>query len=78
MSADIEFMIGRFPAYKERILSQYEVDEDFKTLCEDFYASALILRSQKKKRIKNKKNELEYQKLFLALETEIFDLLTRD
>ena len=73
MSEDVKFMMSRFSAYKEQILDAYETNEEFKSLCEDFYSSALILENYKKKILKDKKSELEYRKLFLDLENEVFN-----
>jgi hypothetical protein len=75
MSEAVEFLIKRFPLYREKILHEYHANEDFKTLCDDFYTSALIVQRQKKATIKNKKNELEYQKLFFDLEFELVNFL---
>jgi hypothetical protein len=75
MNEDIKFMMSRFSAYKEQILDAYETNEEFKSLCEDFYSSALILENYKKKMLKDKKNELEYRKVFLDLENEILNFL---
>jgi hypothetical protein len=62
--------------YKDKILNEYKANDEFKTLCEDFYACALLLQNQKKKIIKNKTSELEYRKLFLDLEDELANILT--
>jgi hypothetical protein len=75
MSEDVEFMMKRFPLHRDRILNEYNTNDDFKTLCEDFYTISLILQHQKKATIKNKQSELEYQKLFLDLENELVNFL---
>ena len=75
MSDDVKFMMDRFSAYKDQILEAYQSNDEFKTLCEDFYASALILENVKKKLLKDKRSELEYRKLFLDLEGEILNFL---
>jgi hypothetical protein len=78
VSDDVKFMMDRFSAYKDQILDAYQSDEEFKTLCEDFYASALILENVKRKLLKDKRSELEYRKLFLDLEGEILNFLGTD
>jgi hypothetical protein len=75
MNDDVKFMMDRFSAFRERILNAYQTNEEFKSLCEDFYSSALILKNYKKKMMQDKKSELEYRKLFLELETEILNFL---
>jgi hypothetical protein len=78
MSEDVKFMVDRFSAYKDQILDAYQTDDEFKTLCEDFYSSALILGNFKKKLLQDKRSELEYRKLFLDLESEVLDFLGND
>lgn len=68
---DLKFMLSRFSDYRNQILHEYATNDEFKTLCEDFYASALIVESLKKKLPGDKKNELGYRTLFLKLENEI-------
>ena len=68
-------MMSRFPAYRERIMEAYKNNDEFKSLCEDFYTSALSLRNCKTQVIKDKQSEVEYQKLFLDLEVEILNFL---
>lgn len=75
MSDDIRFIINRFPLYRDRIMKAYRDNDEFKTLCEDFYSSALILQNHKKKIMRAKESNVEYQKLFLDLETEILNFL---
>ena len=77
MTEDIRFAIARFPIYKERILKAYQHNEEFKSLCEDFYSSALILKNSKNKVLQDRKSDLEYQKLFLDLETDLLNYLAR-
>jgi len=76
MTQDIRYMIERFPAYKDKIITAYQTDEEFRILCEDFYSSALILKSSIIKVIEDQKSDLEYRKLFLDLETEILKFLS--
>jgi hypothetical protein len=75
MSEDIKFMLERFSAHKEQILDAYQTNEEFKTLVEDFYSSALALENFKRKILRERKSELEYRKLFLDLENEILNYL---
>jgi hypothetical protein len=75
MSEEIDFMISRYPAFKERILNAYKDSDEFKGLCDDFYSSSKKLEDYKEKVIKDIKNELEYRKLFLDLENEILKFL---
>lgn len=71
----IRFMISRYPAFKDKILSAYRNSDEFKGLCEDFYSSSRTLEDYKEKVMKDIKNELEYRKLFIDLENEILKYL---
>ena len=55
MSEDVKFMTDRFSAHREQIFEAYQTNDEFKTLCEDFYSSALMLEKFLKKIIKDKK-----------------------
>jgi hypothetical protein len=72
---DVKFMTDRFSAYSDQILKAYQTNDEFKSLCEDFYSSALILEYIKQKLLKDKRSELEYRRLFQDLENEILDFL---
>lgn len=76
MDEEIKFMISRYPAFKDRIVTAYKDSDEFKGLCEDFYSSSKILEGYKEKVIKDINNELEYRKLFLDLESEILKFLS--
>lgn len=75
MTQDMEFMMNRFPTYRDKIFQAYQTNAGFKALCEDFYASSLILQDWKNKATRNNRNELEYQRLFQDLESEIVNYL---
>jgi len=75
MGQEIEFLINRYPALKDKILSAYQDSDEFKGLCEDFYSSLCILEKHKERMMKDIKNEMEYRALFLDLENEILKFL---
>ena len=54
-------MMDRFSIYKKRILDEYQTNDEFKSLCEDFYSSTSILENFKKKMLHDKRSELEYK-----------------
>ena len=70
-------MVSRFPAYKDKILEEYNKNDEFKSLCEDFYSSAISLSNFKSQVLKDKQSEQEYQKVFIELEVEILNFLLR-
>jgi hypothetical protein len=76
MGREVKFMLDRFSDHQYQILYAYQTNEEFKTLCEDFYASALIVENLKKKLYSDKKSGVEYRSsLFLELENEICEFL---
>jgi hypothetical protein len=75
MKQEIQYMLARFPAYRSKILQAYQLNDEFRNLCHDFYSSALILNIKKHKVIEEKKRELGYTKVFMVLETEVLNFL---
>jgi hypothetical protein len=75
MKQEVRFMLARFPAYRGKILQAYQVNDEFRNLCDHFYSSALLLNNKKHKVIEERMGELEYQKLFMVLETEVLNFL---
>ncbi len=43
----IQVMIQKFPAFKLRIIQLYQYDENFKSLCEDYWLCTTLLQQQK-------------------------------
>ena len=75
MEVEVIFMLNKFPAYRREILRAYLHDEDFQSLCEDYFAAAQSYENLHRKMIKDYKGELEYRELFVELEKEILDFL---
>ena len=78
MNEEIIYMLDRFPKHRKIILKTYNTNDDFKSLCQDFYFSARTLEHYKNDMIKNLKGELEYQRVFADLEKEIVGYLNSD
>lgn len=75
MEVEVIFMLNKFPAYRKAILKAYMDDEEFKSLCQDYYSASQSYENLQRKIIKNYKGELEYRELFLELEKEIMEFL---
>lgn len=69
--------ISRFAAYMETIRMLYQVDEEFKILCDDYLISKENLERFREKSIEDKQLELEYTRLSWNLEKEILDYVTK-
>lgn len=78
MSDDINFILSKFPDHRNRILSEYLSNDEFKGLVEDFYSAARILDNYDMKMKTDTRNELEYRRVFRDLEKEIIQFLYRE
>jgi len=67
----------QFAKYMEAIKMLYKVDDDFKTLCDDYLISKTSLEKIKEKSVEDKQRELEYRRLALDLEKEIIEYVTK-
>jgi hypothetical protein len=75
MSEDIKFILKRFPSFKEKIIEEYEGNDEFKGLCEDIYTMTQMLERQEQIVFSNHNHELEYRRLLLELEGELLKYL---
>ena len=69
--------IASFADYMETIKSLYEVDDDFKTLCDDFVTCKVKIDVYKSKSLDNLRSELEFQQMSFELEKEIIEYVKR-
>ena len=69
--------IKPFSEYKETIELLYSLDDDFKTLCDDYYLSKMNTEKFRNRSFKDHESELEYKNLTLELEKEILEYLLR-
>jgi len=66
-----------FIEYTETIKMLYEVDEDFRSLCDDYHTSIDNTEKHRKESIKDMRSEWEYQQLTMELQNEILDFLKK-
>jgi len=79
MVKSLAYIVGKFPDHKSMIIDLYARDEDFRTLCEDYLASARMLEEYRQNTIKDRKFENDFSQIYVELEKEINRLLaTRD
>ena len=69
--------IASFAEYMETIKALYEVDDDFKTLCDDFVTCKVNIDVYKSKSLDNLRSELEFQQMSFELEKEIIEYVKR-
>ena len=69
--------IASFAEYMETIKTLYEVDDDFKTLCDDYVTCKVKIDVYKSKSLDNLRSELEFQQMSFELEKEIIEYVKR-
>ena len=69
--------ISQFAEYIETIKTLYEVDDDFKALCDDYTKSKTSFEEFRDKSLETKQMKLEYKRLFRELEKEILDYVAK-
>ncbi len=75
MEEEVIFILHKFPAYRSEILKAYQTDEEFRSLCEDYYAAEQSYKYFQHKMVKDYQGEEEYREVFIDLEKEILDFL---
>ena len=71
------FNAPQFADYIETIKMLYKVDDDFKTLCDDYLTSKYSLEKFKERSAEDKQMELEYKRLSRDLEKEILEYVIK-
>lgn len=77
MSVPKELYNVKFVEYNESLKILYLVDDDFKSICDEYCKSKLRAEKFKRKFEKNFKHKLEYENLSKELEEEILIYLIR-
>lgn len=75
MHKELIHTLDRFPQYRLKIQDLYLVNEDFRSLCEDYFLCREQLQKIRNKNLTDKLTEIECQKLCLELETELINFL---
>ena len=69
--------ISQFAEYIETIKKLYEVDDDFKILCDDYMKSKTSFEEFRDKSLETKQMKLEYKRLSRDLEKEILEYVMK-
>jgi len=70
-------MIQKFPDFKVRIIQLYQHDENFKSLCDDYWLCTTLLEKQKNRMLADPELALEYDSICSTLENDINKFLTK-
>jgi len=70
MNKELDNIMERFPDQRRRIIDLFNNNEDFRTLCEDYWQSKQALLNSMSNKIEDTLLENEYSVLCLELEKE--------
>jgi hypothetical protein len=76
MVKELDFMIQRFPHYRDPAERLYACSDDFKSICEDYWECSSNLENLKAGQISDNRLLTQYSLLRLDLESEALRLLT--
>lgn len=77
MNAELMCMFEKFPGLREKILSLYEKDDEFQTLCFDYFLCIRSLTQWETNLKKDEKFIYEYSELKRTLESELLQYIDR-
>jgi hypothetical protein len=77
MKAELICLVDNFPGLREKILSLYERNEDFQTLCFDYFLCLKSLDQWETNRQKDEKFVQEYTDLKKTLEVELLQFIEK-
>jgi hypothetical protein len=75
MVKELDFMIQRFPQYRDPAERLYSCSDDFKAICEDYWLCSSNLENLKAGQICDNRLLTQYSLLRLDLESEALRLL---
>jgi hypothetical protein len=73
----LQDMIQRFPDFRVRIIQLYENDENFKSLCEDYWLCTTLLEKQRNRIEADVELATEYEAICITLENDINQYLKK-
>ena len=76
MGKELDHMLKRFPQYRGLVMQLFASHEDFKSICEDYWACTTNIDNLKADHIYDQRMLSQYNLLKLELETEALRLLT--
>jgi hypothetical protein len=71
----LEYILEKLPDHRNTITELYEVNDDFRTLCEDYVTTAKGLEESRNNSIRDRELENEFAHTYLELEREIIYML---
>ena len=71
MDEEVIYLLNRFPKHKKLLMESYANNEEFRTLCREYYNSAITIEKCEHKVTKGTKTLQEYERIFSELEKSI-------
>ena len=75
MQKELDYMIGRFPRYRARVIELFNCNDDFKSLCDDYWQCHNNLYRLNEQANREPRLENGYKMLSLTLEQEVLHFL---
>lgn len=75
MRKELIHTLDRFPEYRTKIQGLYQLNEDFRSLCEDYFLCREQLQKIKTQNLSGKLTQIECQQLCLDLEKELINYI---
>ena len=71
MDEEVIYLLSRFPKHKKLLLDLYTNDEEFRSMCQAYYNSAITLEKFERNIMKGFKSRKEYERVYSDLESAI-------
>jgi hypothetical protein len=71
MDEEVIYLLNRFPKHKKLLMESYSNNEEFRTLCQNYYNSAITLEKFERHVTKGLRSRQEYEQVYLDLENSI-------
>lgn len=75
MEKELDYMIERFPSYRARLVELFGTNDDFRSLCDDYWQCHYNLFKLSGNLVKEARMENNYKMLSLNLEQEVLNFL---
>lgn len=77
MTRELDHMINAFPAHRGKLIDLYDTNEDFRSLCDDYWQCNCSLNKIHQDATHDKRSENSYKMLCLDLEQEVLQYLNK-
>jgi hypothetical protein len=75
MEKELDYMIEKFPQYRARLIDLFRQNDDFRSLCDDYWQCNYNMHKLAGNVVKEARIENNYRMLSLNLEQEVMTFL---